>query len=253
MAYTLKASGIATNLIACVVVDEDGTTIADLTGKAVTLGTGVSATVATGSWKGSARKYFGTLADGTFGFFGVTWNTPPLCDEDDSDGISVWCAFHGADSPNTVFACIAASNSDVRGYGKAAATAKGTYRSGGTVASTTTDLPTDGTTKFSFGMAYRSGVSSEAFYGLESGNLSSEATAGTDGGFGGDRNLHSIGGVSGQGRHPSRIYCFCVFNKQLSETEMDSLHDDWFGTLIDAGGGSPAIPAFRRSLLGAGM
>ncbi len=253
MAYTLKSSGIALNLIVCVVVDEDGTTITDLTGKAITLGTGVSASVATGSWKSVSRKYFSTTANGTFDFNGVTWNTAPLVDEDDSDGVSVWCAFHGASSANTVFAAIAGAPGDVRGYGKAAATAKGTYRSGGTTAATTTDLPTDGTTKFSFGMAYRSGVSSEAFYGLESGNLSSEDTEASDGGFGGDRNLYEIGGVDGQGNHPASVYCFCVFNKMLSETEMDSLHDDWFGTLIDAGGSPPAAPVFRRSLLGAGM
>ena len=253
MAYTLKASGIATNLIACVVVDEDGTTITDLAGNAITLGTGVSATVATGSWKGSSRNYFGTLANGTFDFYGVTWNTPPAVTDDDADGIAVWCAFHGADSPNTVLACIAGSAGDVRGFGKAAATGKGTYRSGGTVANTTTDLPTDGTTKFSFRMSYESADSSEAFYGLESGSLSSEDTETSDGGFGGAYNLHSLGGVSGQGRHESRIYCFCVFDRKLTETEMDSLHDDWFGTLIDAGGSPPAAPVFRRSLLGAGF
>jgi hypothetical protein len=93
-------------------------------------------------------------------------------------------------------------------------------------------------------MNYRSGVSSAAFYGLESGSLSQEATAGSDGGFGSSAApIATIGGASGQGSQPFKPYCVCVFNRLLTEAEMQSLHNDWFGTLFDSGGGSQALAA----------
>jgi hypothetical protein len=237
MAYTLKASGLATDLLACVIVNDDGTTITDLSGSALTLGTGVAATVATGSWKGTARKYFETLANGTFGFFGVIWNTPVAVDETDGDGMACFAAFHGAsaNTTDTPFACIASADNEKRGFSRTVGANKGTYKSGGTVAATTTDLPTNGSTKFSFGMSYRSANSSEAFYGLESGSLASEDTEASDGGFGGARNLYQLGGSTGQGNQPAKYYIFCLFDRILTEAEMQSLHDDWFGVLIDAG------------------
>jgi hypothetical protein len=254
MAYTLKSSGIALNLISCVGVDEDGTII-DFVGNGITLGTGVAASVTSSTWKGTTRSYFETTANGSFDFHGVRFNaTVPAVDEDDADGCSVFiaCAGASASSNDGPFVCIAAGDSNNRGLSRQSGTNKGTYVSGGTVALTTTDLPTNGTTKFGFGMAYRSGNSSEAYYGPESGSMSQEDTEGSDGGFGGDRSLWNIGGSAGNGNQPFKPFIVAVFNKKLSTAEMQSLHGDgtdtWITTLFNAGGGGGSGLSVPRNI-----
>jgi hypothetical protein len=257
MAYTLKSSGIATNLVVCVGVDEDGTTIKDFVGSTITLGTGVAASVATGSWKGTSRNYFATTANGTFGFFGVTWSSAPSISDGDADGLSVWMAVHGAsaNSAQVPYCVIDTSASNTKGMARVTGTGKAKYDvGGGTTAISTTTIPTDGTTKFSLGTTYRNSVSSTVLYGLESGSLALEATQGSDGGFGGANGVYTIGGATGQGNSPIKPYLFCVFNKILTTAEMQSLHgngtDDWFSTLFNAGGGASIVgqPVFAAPI-----
>jgi hypothetical protein len=242
MAYTLKASGISTNAKSVVAVNQDGTTITEfVTGRTIALGTGVAASVSTATWKSVSRGFWETTANGSFDFFGVTWtgsSNQPAMTEDDADGVSVWFACNGASSNSNdgPFVCIGAGNGALRGLSRAlGGTNKGIYKSAGTpVAATTTSLPTDGTTKFSFGASYRSNNSSAAYYGLESGSLTQEATAAGDGGFGGSNFAWNIGGAVGQGNQPFRPFCVALFDKILTTGEFQSLHDDWFGTLFDA-------------------
>ncbi len=257
MAYTLKASGIATNLVACVAVDQDGTVKEFVATRSVTLDTGVAASVTASTWKGATRSYFETTANGTFNFNGVRWAaTQPVVVEDDADGMAVWfaCAGASANTTDVQFVSIGNGSGSIRGLGRqTGGTNKGTYRSDGTpVAVTTTSLPTDGTTKFSFGASYRSASASSVYYGLESGSLSQEATAGSDGGFGGSRSAWNIGGVAGQGNQPFKPFVVAIFNKQLSTAEMQSLHgngtNDWTTTLFDAPAAvtSPRAQAHNR-------
>jgi hypothetical protein len=200
----------------------------------------VAASVATGSWKGTARKYFVTTANGSFDFFGVRWNaTQPTLSETDADGMSAWFACHGASAWGAASSFIETGPGfagSKQGLRRTTASGPGEYISGGgTVAVSATSLPTDGTTKFSFGGNYRSADSSEVFYGLESGSLASDGTAGSDGGFGsGATSVYAIGGSAGQGNQPFSPYVCCVFDRKLTLAEMQSLHDDWFGTLINA-------------------
>lgn len=245
MAYTLKTTGIATNLVVCVGVDDDGT-IKDFKANAITLGTGVAASVATGSWKGTSRQYFVTTANGGTDFNGVRWSSPPVVDNTDADGMSIFIALHGASARS--------GNGPFVTYGTAGTSFNGLITDpnklglylGAFKALTTTTVPSDGTTKWSFGTNYKSNSDSEAFYGLESGSLSSEATAGSDGGFGSSTHaLYNIGGSTGQGNQPASFYLVAVFNKKLSLAEMQSLHDDWFGTLFDGGGGTTSLPPPR--------
>lgn len=248
MAYTLKSSGIATSLIVCVAVDDDGT-IKDFKGNAITLGTGVAASVADGTWKGVSRKYFETTSFNTYDVRGVSFNaTQPSVDETDSDGMSVWFCCNGASGTTYIdapFIQIAGSNTERKGLGRVSESDNHVRFSpgGGTQAKTTTAVPTDGTTKFSVGANYRSNVSSQIFYGLESGSLASEATAGADGGFGGVHQIFGLGGAvgGGQGAQPFKPFIACVFNRQLTLAEMQSLHDDWFGTLFDVSGQQQAL------------
>lgn len=253
MAYSLQSSGLATFLTACVAVDDDGTIKDFVSGNTVSLDTGVAASVATGSWKSiSSPQYFVTTANGSFDFNGVRWTgTKPAANETDSDGLTAWFACDGASAVGGLISSFLEIGSTIGTAGGlrrvSTGDAHGTYaRSGGTRAITTTNLPTDGTTKFSFGMTYRSGVSSEAFYGLESGSLASEATSGSDGGFGSSGALaQAIGGSAGSGNQPHKPYIHCVFNKIITLSEMQSLHDDWFGTLFDAPGNQNTIAWIR--------
>lgn len=241
MAYTLKTSGIATNLVACVGVDDDNT-IKDFKGNAISLDTGVAASVATGSWKGTARKYFVTTANGSFNFNGVRWNaTQPTVAGDDSDGQSVFVALHANNASNddASMVLIGTGIGNRTGLFVNSSTKASYNPGGGTQAVSTTTIPTDNSTKFSIGSNYKGGGGSggsEIFYGLESGSLASDGTAAYDGGFGGSRSIYAIGGTDGWGKNPCSPYIVCVFDKQLSLAEMQSLHDDWFGTLFDAAG-----------------
>lgn len=247
MALTLKASGIATNLVACVAVDDDGTTVKDfVSGNTIALDTGVAASVATGSWKSiSSPKYFVTTANGTFDFNGVRWTgTVPALDETDGDGVSAWFACNGAGVMGPGFAAAFVEISDTFGLAKGlrrvgTADNHGMFDSGGgTLAATATNLPVDGTTQFSFGANYVWNSSTEVFYGLETGSLASDGTAGADGGFGAaTAAVRTIGGTSGSGSQPLKPYIVCVFNRTLTTGEMQSLHNDWFGTLFDAPAG----------------
>lgn len=249
MALTLKTSGLATNLVVCVAVD-DNNTIKEFVngwtdGAGFTLDTGVAASVATGTWKGSNRKYFETTA--TSGTAALTWRglrftTPPTVNETDSDGCTWWFACAGAyTSHNNLGPFMNNTASQARGVRRTTSSGPiSYYLSGGNPrATTTTSLPTDGTTAFSAGITYKSSSSSSAAYGAESGSLSVEATAGSDGGFGSStRDISAIGGAQDQGSQAFKPYICCVFNKILNEDELRSLHgngtNDWFSTLFDA-------------------
>jgi hypothetical protein len=257
MPYSLDA-GIVGSMVAVVAVDDDGTTIKDfVSGNTIALDTGVSASVATGTWKSiTSPKYFVTTANGTFDFNGVRWNgTIPTVDQTDADGMSAGFCCHGADNCSSATAAgfIEISNTFGNQQGLqriSSSTLTGRYiAGGGTVANTATNLPTDGTTKFSFSANYESASDSEVFYGLESGSLASDGTAGSDGGFGGTLGVRAIGGHSGQVNQPFKPYIVWVANRKLTLTEHQSIHNDWrlffFGA--GGGGGSPNAVAWLRA------
>jgi hypothetical protein len=238
-------------LVACVVVDDDNT-IKDLKSKTFTLDTGVAGSVASTTWKGASRGYFVTTANGEFNFNGLRWSaTQPQVDETDADGIAVWFACAGASAPGTPgdpspFLCIGGGGASPRGLMRVPGANTARYISGGgTVANSATSLPTDGATKFSFGANYRSNVSSEVFYGLESGSLASDGTAGPDGAYGSSTaTLWNIGGAVGYGNQPHRPFIHCVFNGLLTLAEFQSLHDNWVSALFNASG--PTLHQIER-------
>lgn len=253
MAYSLDA-GIVGSMVAVVAVDDDGTTIKDfVSGNTISIDTGVSASVATGSWKLiTSPKYFVTTANGTFDFNGIRWSsTLPVVDQTDADGMSAGFCCDGASncSSNTAAGFIEISNAFGNQQGLqriSSSTLTGRYiAGGGTVAITATNLPTDGTTKFSFSANYESASDSEVFYGLESGSLASDGTAGSDGGFGSSSmNVRAIGGHSGQVNQPFKPYICWVANRKLTLSEHQAIHDDWrlfFFGVSSGGGGSPDV------------
>jgi hypothetical protein len=99
------------------------------------------------------------------------------------------------------------------------------------------------TTKLSGGFSFDDevGVGTVFYYGLESGSLAADGTSTSGVGFSGSSGeVYGIGGWPGQGSHPASRYCSVLFNRVLTLAEMQSLHDDWFGTLFD-GDPPPAV------------
>jgi hypothetical protein len=244
MAMALKASGLATDLITCVAVDDDNT-IKDFMGYTITLGSGVAASVSTATWKGTSRRYFVTTDNTTADFYGVEFTaTRPPIDED--VGISVWFACAGASAPTDAsvpgpFVAIGGGGTNQRGVLRGVSANPVTYSTlgGSPYAVTSTSVPTDGSTKFSLGITYKNATSSTALYGLESGSLALEDTEGSDGGgWGGATTVWNIGGCNGNGNQPFKPFIVCVFDRLLSEAEYQSLHNDWYGTLFEAPAGS---------------
>lgn len=235
MARTLKSSGLALNLVTCLGVDDDNTTIKDFKGLAVTPHANV--TKGTASWKGTTYPYFQTYSGGSTSPEGVAYDTPPDVNNSDADGFSVFvvCAGKGASSgagSYHTFVQIDLASPNNRGLSTKDGT--GTLYLGGTANVGGTTIPSDGT-KFSLGGNSRyNAVSSEVFYGLESGSLASDSTATNP--LGGDATfqVRYVGGTPGYSCQPGKYALVCVFNRQLTLAEFQSLHNDPFGTLFDA-------------------
>jgi hypothetical protein len=80
------------------------------------------------------------------------------------------------------------------------------------------------------------------FYGLESGSLATDGT-GTDSGNGSNgRFVGTVGVIAAQGSQPAKYHIVCLFQAELSTTELQSLHDDWFGTLFESGSAQLLAP-----------
>ncbi|MBN9463467.1 MAG: hypothetical protein J0H00_19830, partial [Burkholderiales bacterium] len=238
MAYALKTTGLATRLISLVVVDEDGTTVVDLKGYAVTKH--ASAGIGAKNWKGVSRKYI-DIGGVDYTPYGVTWSSPPSCTMTDSDGMAVFMAFAGAGSRFQAGTFLTISNNpdnqglQSSGSGKAAMVQGSATNNIGS-----TTLPVDGSTSFSIGTNWRNNANCQHFYGLESGAMAADSTAANPGNWGiAAAALRNIGGSSGQGRQPCKPHVSAVFDRELTLEEMQSLHNDWFGVLIDAG--SPTV------------
>lgn len=253
MALSLKGTGIATNLVMCLAVDDDGVTIKEFVSSDVNANKTIDAGVTVGlaSWKGTNRSYISIL-DNTFDYKGVRFAAGhrPSLDAGSGHPFSFFAALSGASDPGGTNAFIEASAAgtwlairsttdklvdDVQGAGHAS----------------TTSLPDDGTTKFSCGYSHTFGSAYAAYYGLESGALAADGS-GADAGFGGDATpILGVGGATGQGSQPGNYHVICLFNKALSLGEFQSLHgdgvDDWFTTLFAASGGGGGLPAGAES------
>lgn len=239
MAYKLKTTGLATALLSLVVVDDDGTTVVDLKGAAVTKH--ANATIGAKNWKGVSRKFISTSGAESYTPYGITWDDPPSCTMNDGDGMAVFMAMAGAAARSQAGAFITISASaDGSGLAETSSgkTVLNVFGASNNVGSTT--LPADGSTSFSIGANWRNDANCQLFYGLESGSMAADSTAGNPGNYGsGLAKIRNIGGSSGQGYQPCKPHVAAVFDRELTLAEMQSLHDDWFGVLIDAG--SPTV------------
>lgn len=239
MAYTLKASGIATNAVMVVAVDQDGT-IKEFVSSDVnsnkTLGTGVAASVASATWKSVSQQYF-AVTDASFDYNGVRFasgHRPSYTSA--GSAISVFMAFNslaggGGGAPGYFIERNASGTHLAARNG-----ATGQLRNSLIPVNGTTNLPSDSSTKVSAGFSYDDvSAGSKFYYGLESGSLAADGTDASVGFGPGAQNIFGIGGATGQGSQPGNYHFVAVFNRALTLAEFQSLHNDWFGTMFDAG------------------
>ncbi len=229
MAYSLKTTGIATNLLMCVAVDEDGTTVKEFVSADVnTNKTTTGVTTSSATWKGTSRGYF--VVSGTSGSpncvqFPATHR--PAWAVSDTDGGAIFMALSGSTNASGTFVI---DDNGAGMLGRAAGTVL-TMNGGGR--SGTTTPPSDGTTKWSGGGNYHAFTDWQIYYGLESGSLAQDAT-GSDAGTAATLNITGVGGWAGFSVAPANYHIAAIFNRTLTLVEMQSLHNDWFGTLFAA-------------------
>jgi hypothetical protein len=241
LAYTLKASGIATSALCVVAVDEDGTTIKEFVSSGVntnkTVGAAVS--IGTSTWKSTSRKYIQTVASSTGGIAFGAGNRPLF----NAANISFFLACENLEGA----AFLAGAFADMEGTGGSADPRWGRnhdddhiavrisagYRVSGTVQPATN-------TKFSCGTIV--GSSAASHYALESSAGSARTTTSdaADTAYTLNNNLFAIGG-GGTDFSAARVYLFAVFTGALSGTNWENLHDDPWSTLFDSGGGSGIV------------
>lgn len=239
MSFSLKSAGQATELIMLLAVDDDGTTVKEFVSSAVNAAMTVDSVAnfprGASNWKGISRYYYETKANGTFGFFGVTFGAtkPVLPVGTGQSGIGVFIAFGGSSGTTRWLMPIQALN-DGLGIGTGGSAGKNAWYTAGTVrANSTTSLPTDGTTKFSTGINWKYNVNGDFFYGLESGSLAADGVT-NPGGFGSvDSVVNSVGGGAGQGNYPAKIHLVAIFNLPRTLAQFQALHDDWFNELFN--------------------
>ena len=240
---TLKSSGLATAAVMVVAVQGNGS-IVEFVSPTVNSQKTVAAQVTTGtsSWKGSTRRYFETKPgaspqDPTWDFYGVTFGStkPTVNNSGSGNGIGFFAAFAGRSASNGGAPFLFGMDSGTDGWGVDASTGRQRWRiASNSFGEGSTTLPSNGTTKFSIGSNFDGGsATSEHFYGLESGSLASDGTyAPADFGSTGDL-VVAIGGSAGNGNFPAKCHIAALFNRELTLSEYQSLHNDWLGTLFD--------------------
>jgi hypothetical protein len=241
MALSLKASGLATDLIVCVAVQDDDT-ITEFKGNSISLDTNVAGSIDTDTWKGTSRRLFSTTEGATStSYYGVRFNTTRPQFPTGTGG-SVFAAFRtiGTESVAAWLAEIGLTAGDnVRGLWLSAAPRKIRFDFNSGAACTTGGTTVPAGSKLSIGANYTYNVNAEMFYGAESGSLASDSTAANPGAFGSiPFDIFGLGGANGIDVVPADWFIFCMFDRELTLVEMQSLHDDWANVLFD--GASPA-------------
>lgn len=247
MAYQLKDSGLALEVVTCVMVDEDGESIVELGGNNVSVHENV--TIGTGAWKGKTYKYFQTSGS-SWSAYNVRVNSPYKEAGTQGDGLCLFAAVAGAGNGanNRVFASLGSVSAPNSTYGLARFGAGGPLRVSSGSSSPfglgSTNLPTDMTTAFSIAGNIRTDSSKTygmPYFGLEAGDIAADADVESVGDSAKTASiLVNIGGTDSQGYQDAKFYIVVLFKRELTISELQSLHNDWFGTLIETGVEEPA-------------
>lgn len=237
MALTLKTTGPAAKALSVIAVDDNGDVKDFVTGRTITYNAAIAAPrIGTATWKGVTRSHFKTdYSPDAFSPRGAVYGAtvPPVPMGAAGNGVSWFCACNQlVEVPaGAIFWLTGDNNQGARiGAGSKLEVLCGNTSQG---LGTTTLLAA---TKMSFGFNQKySTTGLPFFFGLESGALAADGTY-NEGGFGSATVLSMFGGHAGYGSARGEYFVHAVFSDAvlLTLAEMQSLHNDWFGTLFEA-------------------
>lgn len=254
MAYQLKTTGIAANCTMFIGVDPDTGDIVDFASSAVTADLVIGANVTTSSqaWDGVTRHYWrlgsGTASDDFIAFgtnkpnwtFNATGHLRTVVWIGEVAGAQArlfgkdpnnyFCTQDTGSGGATFPTCFVGS---IRTHGSATALSSGAKRIWGFIldhSDTTTAFyaaDTDSAMTMVTGLGVYSGTSGTQNYDLTYIGRRNDSTS----------------------KQQDKVHAALIFDGLLSEAELDTLRDDWFGTLLESaggGGGGLAPPVLFR-------
>ena len=256
MAYTRKTTGLGAVCVNLLIVDDDDTTVVDIGSAASTFTVHANVTIEDGTWSTYSPKAFETKQNGTFNFYGITFdsNKPVTKHGQTETGSGAFiCGYPGANSGNNRY-WIDATNA--ASFGINSSNEIVIERNGGVLAVTSgASLSDDLSTAYALGYNYEYDAANgeQIFFDTDGGTKSAwdiDQTSTTQGSDAQD--WDGIGGDAGQGNAVIRAMCIANFSRQLTLTEMQDLRDDWWGELINeaapgGGGGSAATGGILTS------
>jgi hypothetical protein len=252
MSYALKATGVAANCIIAVVVDDDGSTIMDVAGANAGTAEG-TVSVATGSWNGTARNYISIPASTDYGIDFGAGNLAAVEVQDATSKkativalVDDWAA--GAGGRET-FAIASSADFEFRlrkgSYGDAAI-----YMQCGAGGVYWTNAANSTSAQQLLAFVLDEGAKGPMYEGLHDASAVSSTTLAA-----GSTNVAAktftpryIGrsSLSSQSSMNAKLYGFFVFNKDLSEAEVNEILDDPWGALFEGSGGGATATADPR-------
>lgn len=246
MAYKLKTTGIAAHCTMCIAVDPDTGTIKDFASSAVTadLLVGANVTIGTQDWDGNTRHYWqpgaGT-ADADFVLFGA--NKPAWTFT--TGGLKRAIVFIGevAGSQARVFGQNSSAYLASQDTGSGGATYPTMYGHGWSTRCTGGLTAVSSGQKIIFGFSAEHGSFSTAYAALHdaasmtvvTGLNAPNATSGSQ-----NYDISALNRRNDSTAHQQdKTHAILVFDVALTESEWDSLRDDWFSVLFEVDGGGP--------------
>jgi hypothetical protein len=244
MAYTLKTTGIAANCTMCVAVDPDTGTIKDFASSGVTadMTVGANVTISSQAWDGNTRSYFQLGAGTAAADFVAFGTTKPQWDFNSGESRTVVFIGEAAGAQVRVIGGNSGTYFASQNLGGGGATFP-TFVAGGAVTAAQTALSSGQKRIFGFSLVY--GTSSTAYYAADTdssmGTASPSALSPSGTTF--DYAVSHVGRRNDSTQHQTdKIHAVLIFNTALSESDWDSLRDDWFTVLLEsAGGGDPTL------------
>jgi hypothetical protein len=245
MAYTLKTTGIAANCTMCVAVDPDTGTIKDFASSGVTadMTVGANVTISSQAWDGNTRSYFQLGAGTASADFVAFGTTKPQWDFNSSESRTVVFIGEAAGAQVRVIGGNSGTYFASQNLSSGGATFP-TFVAGSSVTAAQTALSSGQKRIFGFSLVY--GTSSTAYYAADTDSSMGTASlsALSPGGTTFDYAISHVGRRNDSTQHQTdKIHAVLIFNTALSESDWDSLRDDWFTVLLESagGGGDPTL------------
>lgn len=258
MAYTLKTTGVIAGYTvrSALVVNEAGTGVQDLVA-GNTISVHANVTYGSASWRGTSRPFFTPTGTGTT-LQGVTWTgTKPAIPSGATGGATVIVILNGWGASSNDGGSEVTTRPLLRAAGashdlnfRLGITKPNLGRGGSAVHTATTDSLGDAQSAYVFHCDDYS-ANNGTRQRTAAGSLSTEETS-TDPGFIiADGVLESYGGDTAYWFQPE-TYAMLVIDGIVSDSDANAIIDDWFGTLIESGGGSAvgAAAHYYRQLQG---